>query len=252
MPDNQPAVAILNEALQAAASKAVEEQAPAVLGHLIRAALVGPASAALGAIAGELIKALFDRTEAMDRKLSALMREPFETAKRTVIEALAVRIETADAQQERERVLTRAADLLERAYTLEQGSSQELVRYYQCLVAALRPQAQGYLELYTNELRQKAGGLRTFAAAENQRAEEYSPQIDDALRSLKYVPRVGVDSFDQKTGQAMQVGILGAAQSGHQQRAKTATEQADSLDLFCDFVLRLARQMRPPVDRNPT
>jgi hypothetical protein len=238
-------LAILSKALQASAGKVVEDNASRLLGDLLGAAVAGPAGAALAAIAGALIEALLKSTSAVERKLDTVLEEPLVTAVRLVGQANSVPQATPESRRERLRQLAHAYDLLAKAHTYAEKQHPEkvrLVRYYQTVVAAMRPDAHEFADLFVAELRAGIPPLFARAAGLRERARHLESDVEAARLAVKYAPRVGAESAENRALAMIDLGRVGSELADTLAEAKALEHAASELELFCQFAAKLSQQ----------
>jgi hypothetical protein len=240
--DEDLGIRILSEALNSSTHKFVEEGAPKILASAIGLAVAGPLGAGLGAVAGELIKALFEKASLVEVKLDVVLKEPFETAMRTVREARSVPRATPESYWEYQRQLTLAYDLLGKAYTYAEFRKpfhRLEVRLYQCLVAAFRPGSHEFVDLYVAE-------FRSVALAAAVRSNEFAgmaAELDPAIAHAK----AWLDAVIDAQSASEDVGASGEAlyrltsqQAAAKERAAQLAAEAVELNLFADFALKIS------------
>ena len=246
--ENKPMSAslkILGKALQSSADKAVSQGAQVLLVQLLGTAVAGPLSAALGTVAKELIGALLETTSAVEKKLDTLLREPATTAMRMLEQIASLPLATPESRREVQRQLAVAYDRLDKAYTNAEKHFPEkldLIRYYQTLVAALRPDAHEFVDLFVAQFRRQIPQMAARSTALRERAREMEPEVEAARMAVEYAPRVGVDTTEGRAFAGIELARIGGEQRDCLAEADELERAAGELELFCRFVSKLSQQ----------
>lgn len=242
---NDLALDILNKTLEAVVDHAGESVGPAILEHLIGAALAEPVSKVIAAVAKVAIGKLFEETSAIEKKLDRLLAEPFESAVTTVQEVLSVEARSENEKAECTRQLRQAFTDLRRAYTFARYRSpaqKKSVRIFQAFVAGLLPGARPFAHLYVQDLQKLIDKDRVEAASRLQQASQIrkGDWSEEAMMRREAEWAIAADGIERRLSfHSVEV---------HKEREKERLareaghllEQAKRLDLFCRFVLLIA------------
>jgi hypothetical protein len=232
----QGAKNVLRPVLAETLGKTVEQSVKLIGGMLLRkvlsAAVLGPGTDIAGAAASTLVKEFLRQTRAQEAKLDVMIAEPLESATFTLREVIAARGRPPAEHREVERRLGYASDNLQKAYTYATTLNHEmclLIRAYQCVVCALKEGADPFLEAYLEELKAVARSTHDRALALRDDASAIA-----GIRSYTRGERSGFANVSRGQVKAEQ------RKAALYQEADHLEDYANDIELFCDFVKRVA------------
>jgi hypothetical protein len=185
---SKQALDILQVALESATEESVKSVGATVLGALVATSIANPAAAVLASVTKALMHAVFHTTSSLERKLDVLLSEPLSTASTTLTTVLSIEATTPEEYEECERLLTRAADDLAKAYTYAENSDPPqclVIRVYQTLIAALRQGGRPFADLFSRDLLAEAETARRESSDTRDEAERIGRRDPATIEKLR-------------------------------------------------------------------
>lgn len=242
---------ILISASKAASGEAVKELASGLTSELVQSVLEESAKAAVGVIAGPLLKLLLGASDKLSGRLNNLTREPFETDVRAAQQALRLPSIDPDAVRFREERLNFSINQLERAWTLAGGTKTEAEdRLYIRLVQGLCSEAvRGGLSDARMRLAECVDSLvPEIEAIESQikslreQASRYQAEHDKEWEFYKAVAGTGYFAIQRELGGDFDHPLANAASLSRQ--AEAIERQLQGLRANRDYIFRFVELLR--------
>lgn len=152
--DTDAWLSVLEGGIEGATEKTVEGLVVHGLAPLLTGIVTEAVAGTLSGVIGVLLRRLFDHSKIIAERLQLILDEPFLTASQTLRDISLVDIRSPEELQECRRQLALAFDNLSKAYTLAKVNAPgrlQVIRFYQCLTAALMSGGRPFAELYLAE-----------------------------------------------------------------------------------------------------
>jgi len=169
---------LLHVTLQETTSVAVQHGAPKLLVHVIPLALASPTAEVVATLAKEFVKAYFDHSAQLEKKIDKLLDSKFRTGTRKLLTCLEEKPTTPEEKEFWSGELEQAKKLLDEAF--EQTDVEErkqLIRVLQAVATALIPGAAYLCKKYVNEFENQSFRMKRLSEAFQKQADDMGEYI---------------------------------------------------------------------------